>query len=408
MLRKFMKDEDGNIAAITAIAMIPLMAATIASVEFANMSRTGNELQQSLDSALVEIARKYPDNLSPSQLQDKGASLFTANSTTGFANADLQYIGGSIDSKGNLILKATATETYDGVYTNSLNQTLKRKASVMRNVGAEACMLSLSKTASSAIDIYGSSNITLDGCTMAANSTSATSVTRGGSAQVTAECLHTAGGTSGIAGSSSVNLKCGVPKERNGATTDPLAGVAMPALGTCFTFNLNGGNGWKTLNPNCYNNNKLTVNGGDKVKLNAGTYIFSGTAISILGNGEFDAQGVTIFLVNGASLSVSANSIFTLTAPTTGTYKGIAIYNSPSNPTAISMLGGANQFIQGYVYNPAGPVYFGGNSSGTGKQCVRVVADKIELSGNSSFKANCTTELGGRIARTSNKIVLVD
>lgn len=408
MLRKFLKDEEGNVAAIAAIAMVPLMAATIASVEFSNMSRSGNELQQSLDSALVEISRNYPNNLTPAQLQEKGAALFTANSNSGFADADLQYLGGSIDAKGNLIIKATASEKYDGVYTHALNQTLKRKASVMRNLGTEACMLALSKTAPSSIDMYGSSSITLDACTMSSNSTSASSITRGGSATVSAECMHTTGGTSGITGSSSATLKCGATKERTSATVDPLAGVVMPSLGTCFTFNLNGGSGWKTLNPNCYNNSKLTVNGGEKVKLNAGTYIFSGTEISILGNSEFDAQGVTIFLVNGASLSVSANSIFTVTAPTTGTYKGIAIYNSPSNPTKISLLGGSNQFVQGYIYNPSGAVEFGGNSSGTGKQCVRLVANTIGLTGNSTFKVNCSTELGGRIARTSNQIVFVD
>ena len=375
MLRRFLKDEEGNIAAIAAIAIVPLMAASICSVEFTNMSRSGNELQQSLDSALVEIARKYPDNLTASQLQVQGEKLFSANSTSGFATADLQYGGASLDSKGNLIIKATATEPYDGVYTYALNQTLRRKASVMRDVGKEACMVSLSKTASSAIDMSGSADIKMDGCTMTSNSSSASSITRSGSAKLLADCVYTTGLTSGITGNSAAWLKCGAPKERTSATIDPLAGVVMPSLGTCVTFNLNGGNGWKTLNPNCYNNNKLTVNGGEKIKLNAGTYIFSGTQISILGNGEFDAQNVTIFLVNGASLSVSANSIFTVTAPTTGPYKGIAIYNSSANPTTISLLGGSKQFVQGYIYNPSGAVDFGGNSSGTGKQCVRLVAN---------------------------------
>ena len=55
VLKKFLKDEKGHFSLWVAIAAVPLIGVVSLSLDTSNMTRQGSQLQQSLDSALLEI-----------------------------------------------------------------------------------------------------------------------------------------------------------------------------------------------------------------------------------------------------------------------------------------------------------------------------------------------------------------
>jgi hypothetical protein len=107
------------------------------------------------------------------------------------------------------------------------------------------------------------------------------------------------------------------------------------------------------------------------------TIIFSGTAGSYThaptGGGTFDIQ-----------------------APTSGTWKGVAIYQDPALTTGVDVSAAGNSptwDITGLVYLPHANVTFSGavNKSSNGKSCFVLVVDNITINGTADIlpKGEC-------------------
>ena len=65
---------------------------------------------------------------------------------------------------------------------------------------------------------------------------------------------------------------------------------------------------------------------------------------------------------SGDSISVSGQGVLSLTAPTTGPFQGVAVFQAPSSSVALSFSGQANVTIAGVVYAPKAPVSISGNA----------------------------------------------
>lgn len=409
MFKKFLNDRSGNFGLGLSLLAVPLMAAVAGGVELASTNREASQLQSSLDIALLAAATKYDPKMTSAELDAFATKMFETNlASAGIAGADFNYIGATQDAAGNVTLSAVGTKPFTGDLTSLFNGTIVRDAAVVRDIGGTACVLALSPTASRAINLNGTTDVALTNCVLAANSTAEDSVDRSGSASLAAACIQTAGATNGITSDPRVALDCGKPRENSFRTMDPLASLVPPSGVGCANLNIPGGKGLKTIDPGVYCNNNLTINGGSKVKFNPGTYVFKGTDISILGGAEVSGEGVTIFLYSGAELNIAANADFTMSAPTTGPYAGVAIYSEAANPVVIKLNGGSTQSIQGFIYNPKGIVEFSGNSATASDQCIRIVADTMIMTGTSALKADCTAELGGRDIKTVKQIRMVN
>ncbi len=409
MLLKFAQDNAGNFTIGLSLLLVPVMGAVVGGVEFSSITREGNQLQASVDFALVEAASNYDRDLTAVELDTLASRMFETDlATAGITGADFNYLGAVQDAAGNVTISARGTKPFTGDLSTIFNSTIERQSAVLREIGGTACVLALSNTASRAINLNGTTDVALDGCVLAANSTASDSVDRSGSANLAAACIQTAGRTMGISDDARVALGCGKPREKSFRTKDPLASLVPPSGVGCANLNIPGGKGLKQVNPGVYCNNTLTVNGGSKVRFNAGTYVFKGTDISVLGGAEVTGTDVTIFLYSGANLNIAANAIYSMSAPTTGPYAGIAIYSEKSNPVNIKLNGGSTQSVQGFVYNPSGTVDFSGNSATTSDQCIRIVANTMTMTGTSKLKANCTAELGGKDIKTVKQIRLVN
>ena len=86
-----------------------------------------------------------------------------------------------------------------------------------------------------------------------------------------------------------------------------------------------------TLGPGNYCSG-ISVKGNKDVVLTAGTYVITGGGVDFNGTGTVSGTGVTLYFgPGGGSITFPWNQTIKLTAPTTGTYAGILVYQNPGN-----------------------------------------------------------------------------
>lgn len=110
--------------------------------------------------------------------------------------------------------------------------------------------------------------------------------------------------------------------------------------------------------------------------------------------GNFNCSSCTIVLTNKStaanatigSLTSNAQAQNNITAPTSGTYKGIAIYQDRRATAGTNKVnGGSNNVIQGAVYFPKSVLQVNGTGDAV-SLCAMWVAKNIQLIGTSTIK----------------------
>jgi hypothetical protein len=252
----------------------------------------------------------------------------------------------------------------------------------------------LNTTVSAALSLSGNGNLTLPGLLMV-DSKSATAVTVSGNAQVKAGSVQVVGGVS-TSGNAQVSPK---PTTGAAATTDPLAGLAVPSVsGSSLGTVSVGGNSSRTINPGVYT--QISVSGNGKLTMNPGVYVIAGSGFSVSGNASVvtgtvpssvTGSGVLIYnagsnyLGSGSSfgaVTFSGNATVNLSAPTTGTYAGIVLFQSRDNVQTLS-LNGNTSLGGGAIYAPAALL----SVSGNGMNHTPLIVNELQVSGNGAVAA---------------------
>ncbi|GAA2841657.1 putative Flp pilus-assembly TadE/G-like protein [Aminobacter aminovorans] len=406
-MRNFFRSEHGNFAVITALAMVPIMTGVAGVVDFVSINNKAGKLQNSLDISALAIGTKYYSGMSGDELTSLGRDFFDSNLARArdeaselIYNHQLTEFDASATTSGDIShIEVISTIEQKGMIGN-IDWRTTRRAVVEVAPGQPACVLALDPTASAAVKLQGSTQVVLDGCVIASNFSANDSVSRGGSAQVAAECVTTVGGTEGLTGYNT-DLECGIPRVNQYASLDPLMSVVPPSYTACKSVP---GGKTKTLSPGTFFNKTIS---GD-VTLDPGVYILRGGQIKLGGNGSLTGSGVTIFLMEGAEFTSNANEVINLSPPSEGPYAGITIYQERTNTDAVVINGGSGSNVTGFIYAPSAHVFYAANSdmSGSG-QCIRVVGNTVEMTGNSSVASNCEAELGGKKMYAGRSITLV-
>ena len=146
-----------------------------------------------------------------------------------------------------------------------------------------------------------------------------------------------------------------------------------------------------TTPANCFS--ELSVASGKSLTLPAGTYYINAGNANI--QGDLSCSGCTIVLTNidtanNATIGdfkVNASSKINMTAPTTGDFKGIAIYQDRRAETGASKVnkvnGNSGSIIEGALYFPKQKLEYNGTGT-TDATCTMFVAWQVEFSGNSA------------------------
>lgn len=105
MLRKFFKDTSGNFGMITAILMVPLIAAAGMGLDYSTAVMKKDELQNAADSAVLYAASSTETD--ETKLKDIVKKTFLANAPKNFETS-LNVDSVTIDSSGTISLNASA------------------------------------------------------------------------------------------------------------------------------------------------------------------------------------------------------------------------------------------------------------------------------------------------------------
>ncbi len=155
-----------------------------------------------------------------------------------------------------------------------------------------------------------------------------------------------------------------------GATPAPMLPVAdpCPEIAGCAALTSSppatspctgsyAGNG--ILTPGCYNS--LNLN-GQTITMQSGTYVFAGSAN--FNGASITADKVTIYIPAGATApNFNKVNALTLTAPTTGSYAGVAYYQVSGNSSGINFNGSSTN-ISGMIYAPSASINYNGSQGG--------------------------------------------
>lgn len=311
--------------------------------------------------------------------------------TYGAANPTLTYtysglVNGDTASVFSGGLATTATQTSPvGVYPiargtlSAENYAISFTPSVLTVVLASGSVYVLDASASGALTLSGNANLSVDGV-LVVDSNNASAVKASGNAVVTAAGgFQVVGGVS-TSGKASVLAPTGQP----GATGDPLAALAPPTKGTVLPAVNVSGRTSLTINPGTYSS--IRVSGQASLTLNPGVYYIAGGGVSVTGSGSLSGDGVMIYNGGGSGgsyggIALSGDGTVSLTAPSSGAYAGILIFQDRDNTRAMSLSGSsALSNIRGAIYAPNALLTLSGN----GRMHGPIVVDTLTLSGNGS------------------------
>lgn len=159
---------------------------------------------------------------------------------------------------------------------------------------------------------------------------------------------------------------------------DPLAHLPPPSTAglPVYPGRTIGGNDTVVLQPGIYTGT-IRVEGNAQVTLQPGIYILRG-GLLVSGNARVRGDGVLIYN-EGGRIEVQGNGGLRLSAPTSGTYEDIAIFQPSSNTQPLWFSGNSDFQVTGAIYAPRAQLHFEGNAK---LKDSMVIAWRVELHGN--------------------------
>ncbi len=435
--KKLWNDERGN-ALLLAAAALPLVVGSAGlATDTIQWTLWKRQLQRAADSAA--IAGVYQRVLTNTQTAVEGAVTTDLGKNqhtgiallTGYPQVTLLSASGVQTQRVQVALAVRRPLAFSGMFLSQA-PAIQANATAASVPGHDQyCIISL-ETNPSKVGITGTGNSAVEmDCGGITNDPSSNSAAANGSSSMTMSVIASVGGIQ-----QSNNWHVGKYDPYITAMPDPYAAVSPDTAGMkCAQTTATQGNkttvSMTALNENTdltnakdANGNKancftsLSVGSGKTLNLPAGTYYISGGDVNI--QGAITGTDVTIVLTNVdpasttiGTFKMNAGATANLTAPTTGTYAGIAVYqdrratdaNGSGSPNKIN--GNSSSTIIGALYFPKQELEYNGTGTLTAV-CTRFVTRRIIFSGNNStsnkFAKDCAGSGipdwdGGRLVR---------
>jgi len=271
------------------------------------------------------------------------------------------------------------------------------------------CILSLHPTAAGANSFTNNAD-TAAGCDVYTNSSSASAL------QCDNNC-DIFGNTYTVGGNAVTNhgtLHGDINDTGVSAATNPYAGLPVPTAAsltcTSTTAITAKSPSPSTISPGVYCGG-IDVAANKTLTMTPGTYYIK-TKFNMAGNSTLNATGgVTIILLGDLCLGTGAcikekglgnNVTINLTAPTTGTYAGIAMYMVGTGTTTVlqEFSNNVDLNIQGVLYAPHHKFSFHNNAQFNNTLCAQVVSAMVSFENNADMGANCDNTGVQRIGGT--------
>jgi hypothetical protein len=374
--------DTGQILVLAAVSMIALLGIAALTLDTSFMYAKRNRLHSAADaaakSAAIEVLRNPGVSLASLEAfadEQVGAHGFVSSRLGGTTSVVINRGPSSGPFAGNInyveAIISESTSTFFGKILGFVSMT--PLASAVAGAGNPANCLTTVENLS-----FGNTTLTLNGCGVGVGGdlegTNPNALVTG-SPTPPVGVVGTCSGTCTGMG----NLTTGAP-----APIDPLAALAAPTNpGGCTA------GAAATLDPGCYTSIGITV-----TTLNPGIYYVTG----VIDIDNLSGTGVMIYVAPGGQLTSSGNNkALHLTAPTSGPYTGIAIFQDPANTLNWDVK---NQFtidVSGAIYMPGVDVEFKNALTFTLTNCSLFLAKSLTIkNGNGSLSnAGCGAAYGG-------------
>lgn len=374
---QFCRADDGNIAVIFAIALIPIVGLVGAAVDYSKAGDVKVHLQTALDTALLAGSTQTAD-----QQVSTATSVFNGNFNGKFASAATATFTQNGDGSLSGTASSSVAASFLGVFgINTLSVGAKGTATP-RTASTDVCILLVNTLKTQALLVNSGAQINAPNCEIDVLSSQSPAAIFNATLNVKNICIK--GSTIIKNGGANPPAETGCP-----AIADPFAGkLPTVAVGGCTSNNQVFNPGNVTLSPGVYCGS-TNFNGSGTLTLNSGLYIIKSGAMIFNSGWTVTGNGVTFYLVDqNATITFNGGVKATLSAPTSGTYANILIYEpvglSNSN---LPINGSSGDSFTGLFYLPSRDVTINSVSNMTTNSVTMVFSTLILDATNWSITA---------------------
>lgn len=370
-LRDFNRNECGAIAVVAGVSLTVILGLMGVALDYGRAASAQRRLAAAADAGALAAA------VVPEELRINIARQYFAQNYGAGVQPMVDTANGAVVVTARHHVPTTLAQLF-GVSELQINARSEARAATAR--AAPQCVLLLEKFETG---FYVNSDSRLDAdCGVHVNSAHSTeALLTNSNGHVAASQVHVHGISRLNSGSTITPLPVdGAPRQ-----ADPLLDLAEPTTGTCnFTdFTVNTGQ-TLTMVPGVYCGNTV-VNSGGTATMQPGLYTFRDGEFLINSLSRVSGSEVMMYFHgDNARLNVNSSSTFEATAPRTGAYAGILMFQSRATASidapAFTLNSDSTTKIEGTIYLPRG--VFVVNSQSTANQSASytaIVAQRLVL-----------------------------
>lgn len=391
----FATEGRGSIAIITAFVFTLLVAALAFAIDLGFVYDQKRDLQVASDTAALSaghtamagksLAEATNDAYSDAQRNgfNQSISNFTLN------NPPATGPNASNNTAFEVLLHRPAQYYFLGYFLSPFSINAR---SVSQYDLLSLCAMALGSGSGDGITVIGTTNVIFKNCSIHINSISQAALKVGGSGSLTADSISIVGNYA-KKGSGTINTSSPIQTGVSPAS-DPYGFLSIPSYtgSSCIATNYST-TGKATLSPGRYCNG-ITLKSKANVTLKPGTYIIDRGDLTVGAQSSISGSGVTIIFTSSTNshygtANFSGGAKGTMSAPTSGAYKGILFYGD-RNSTGVStkLTGSVNLNLIGLLYFPSQDFEFVAGSSTSTSSCLKFIARSVKFSGNSNYSSN--------------------
>ena len=428
---KALRNEEGQTLFLMALCLAVMLGFMALALDVGVLFRAKRNMQTAADAAAMagatELFYNGTTNVAAkayAAAKANGVDNTVSGNTVDVTLPPISVGGTSCATCVEVQLSAPSPTVFMGMFTHRRTLNVAAFAVGGAPAASQTCVYVMDPSASSALWIHGAGAIIAPDCGIYVNSDADDALCVTGSAgkstfgsidvvggQGKANCGGQPGGTVSLHSSAETDPWSNLPDPSNscdGTNTTNLSSssltgtVAGPGYGNiaCYAYNsCVTKKGKTTCTPTAVDLSDAT--------LGAGTYVFT-TGVNISGtvkagdgdktNGTYAGKGATIAVSGTGALNIDTNSSFTIFAPadSAATYNGVALYQSPTDTSAMQIsFGSSTATFDGMIYAPGAPVTLhdegGGGLTATGMVVGTIyVNGKVNLSSYNTFNPTTT------------------
>jgi len=400
-LAKLARDRSANVTVIFALSAFMLIGAAGAATDTIQWTLLKRKLQRQADSAAMAGAMAKLSSSDAAVAANREINRYTSINLLGTPVIETPPTSGTYSGNSRAVrvtVESDATLPFSSIFLK--RQVTMAASSTAAYFGAgDYCVVALEDGDTTGITFQGNTTVNL-GCGIATNAQGSSAVTAGGSSYVVASPVAAVGNVP-----ASSNYANGTVLESYSlAVKDPFAALPDPSVpGGCNSALSTKPNGTDNIkNPTgviCYRG--IDVKG--KANFDAGVYIIDGGDLTLSAKADVSGTGVTFILTSSnvesnpgsvGTVTINGGAEMDLTAPGSGTYAGILIYQDRRAADGTNKINGnSGSRLQGSIYMASQLIRYNG-TSGMDTNCLHLVARELIFTGNNSISNTCPSNSG--------------